>query len=183
MERALKLALSKSQRSKTQEFSGILNSAHLILIDIESVADGFARRNKFWGISLEDFPRYNGRFAERLVAHVPVPLGDLAMLRLGIGLDPGAYFHGTGTLGDGFPKSSNELPARLRKKLSSGQSKWYSPCLPATSMRHLLRIRAANTQPPRLSQGLRGTLVFSLSAGMIEDSLLMRLRTQKASWD
>lgn len=117
MERALKLALSKSQRSKTQEFSGILNSAHLILIDIESVADGFARGNKFWGISLEDFPRYNGRFAERLVAHVPVPLGDLAMLRLGIGLDPGAYFHGTGTLGDGVSEVIERTSGQIKEKV------------------------------------------------------------------
>ena len=160
MERALKLALSKSQRSKTQDFSGILNPAHLIVIGIEPVAEGFARGNKFREISLEDFLRFNGRFAERLAAHVPVPLDDLAMLGIRIGLNPGAYFHVAGTLGDGVSEVIERTSGHIEEKLSSGQSKWYSPCLPAISMRHLLRVRAANTQPPGLSQALRGTLVF-----------------------
>ena len=117
MERALKLALRKSQRSKTQDFSGILNFAHLIVVDIKPAAYGFARGNKFWGISLEDFPRYNGRFAERLVAHVPVPLGDLAMLRLGIGIDPGAYFHVAGTLGDGVSAVIERTSGQIKEKV------------------------------------------------------------------
>ena len=90
MKRAPKLALSKSQRSKTHDFSGILNFAHFIAIDIEPVAERFTHGNEFGGISLEDSLRSSGLFVERLVAYVPVSLDDLTMLRFGIGLDPGA---------------------------------------------------------------------------------------------
>ena len=48
------------------------------------------------------------------------------------------------------------ISAKLKKKLSRGQLKWYSPLVPASVARHLSRIRPARTYPPRVSRGLRG---------------------------
>src|ERR1700724_2949853 len=52
--------------------------------------------------------------------------------------------------------SSESISPKLKKKLSSGQLKWYSPAVPAGVARHLSRVRPAITYPASVSRGLRG---------------------------
>ena len=61
-------------------------------------------------------------------------------------------------------KASADISAKPKKKLSKGQSKCYSPFVPASTERHLSSVRLATTYPARVSRGLAGNSFDKSSA-------------------
>src|SRR5271165_7197422 len=137
----------------------ILHPLFFSVIDIKEVVDMVSemRRYKLGNVIFHELLDPIRHLRKALVTQIVIPFYNL---------DPRSFFcllfNPLATSSSEAPVATNALnssegiSAKLKKKLSRGQSKWYSPAVPTSVARHLSRVRPARTYPARVSRGLRG---------------------------